>query len=285
MQTVNLMLIIFGGFLIVVSLILLIYLFFFRKYKHFVEVREILSGGKKRIKVYKACDHYSDSKKVKRWKLRGMKDPLKKFIPVPPNEVIDINHKGKNFVVVYMTETGEMIFRKDDIIISELPKDFYKNVPEEITNIEDFDTREKKLNEWKSEKYEVWLNEVGATIAFMPYSTSQRIMHVANARRAEEQRAKSSLEKYLPLIGVAVVIVFQIISFILIAVFWADLTEPVITVQKIKLSQIEQQTQLANILEGIETDVQSIKSTTEATNKKQTDLAQQIKDNALISIT
>jgi len=283
MQTINILIIMFGAILCLGSLGTFVFLFFNLKYKHFVEVREILSGGKKRVKLYKACDLYSKDKKVKNWKLKGMKDPLKRVIPVPPNEVIDTDIKGRNFVVVYITETGEIVFRKDDISIKELPKDFYSNPPKDILE-KDFEDREEQLKEWRNEKYEKWLKETNSTIAFQPYSTNQRIMHVSNARKAEEQRAKGNLEKFIPVIGLGIIVVFIIIFLTLLLVFWADLTEPVYKTQQEKTAQLEIQNRMINTLNGIDNDIQVINNNVENLRKNQEDLSKKIQGESFYKI-
>ena len=81
------------------------------KFKHRVEVREIING-RKIIRHYKARD-YVDNDKVNWWKLKGEKRNEFKLLPVPPSESIEINWKGKKCVTVYRDCYGSVKFAKD----------------------------------------------------------------------------------------------------------------------------------------------------------------------------
>jgi len=79
-------------------------------YKHRVQIREVING-RKRIKNYKAKD-YKDKDGGVYWKLLGEKKDSC-LLEVPPNESIEIDNKGKFYVIAYRSSTGDIIFSQD----------------------------------------------------------------------------------------------------------------------------------------------------------------------------
>ena len=256
-------------------------------YKHIVQIKEIMADGSKRITLTKARDWYTDNKRVKYWKIKGERDPIKKLIPVPPNEVIDLTNKGKNFISVYRTETGEYIYSKDKVKISSIPDKFYDDIEEEYTQAEEAkhkkiceelklkkgdkytppemtqksdEDKERIIKAMKKAKLENWLNDTGAAISFKPHTTNQRSMQTSNIRKAEERRMKGGLERMLPLIAIGVIVIFQLISLALFLVFWGDITAPGVQAQAQKTAQITAQKETLQIIKEIKQDVQIIKT-------------------------
>lgn len=82
-----------------------------RKYKHRIEIRELVQG-RKRIKHDLARD-FTDSDGGNFWRLKGEKDRVKKFLEVPPEEAIEIDYKGRKCVTLYRDETGSYLYLVD----------------------------------------------------------------------------------------------------------------------------------------------------------------------------
>jgi hypothetical protein len=90
-------------------------------YKHWVQIREIVNG-RKRIRNYKAKD-YRDAEGGVFWKLKGGIKELQ-LLEVPPNESIEMNNKGKFFVIAYRSPTGDIKYAKDSTIAFNDIKEF-----------------------------------------------------------------------------------------------------------------------------------------------------------------
>lgn len=244
---------------IIFTVILAIFIYLFFQNKHRVEIREILAGGEKKVIITKAREVRINKGRVKVWKIRGERDPYKKYMPVPPNEVIERDNKGRNFVVVYRTETGEYIFRRDPVKIGYVPPDLYSDVPKDIEDITDDKTKQVALDLWKKNKYEEWLKKEGITVSFQPYTTNQRLMQVHNVDQAERKRRKGIMEA-LPLLLSAGMFVLMIIFVVVVLAFWKDLTAPAIEKANIDLQQVQLMNDNLNILKEIKQDIQIIKS-------------------------
>lgn len=83
-----------------------------RKYKHKVEVRE-LSQGRKLIRHDLARD-YTDASGANLWKLRKEKDPVKRYLSVPPDAAIELDYKGRKCVTIYRDESGSYQYQIDN---------------------------------------------------------------------------------------------------------------------------------------------------------------------------
>jgi len=82
-----------------------------KKYKHRVEIREIVNDRK--IIKHDFAKDFCDDDKSYWWKLKKEKNKDFKKIPIPPSECIEIDTKGKKNVVMYRDEAGNVQFAKD----------------------------------------------------------------------------------------------------------------------------------------------------------------------------
>jgi len=85
-----------------------------KKYKHIVQIREIVNG-RKIIKYDRARD-FEDDDKSRWWKLKKEKNKNLKLLEVPSGECIEIDNKGRKNVVVYRDSTGSVKFANDGTV-------------------------------------------------------------------------------------------------------------------------------------------------------------------------
>jgi len=257
-QIVNTMFIILG---IIIFVGILVYILYIKSFKKEVIIRELING-RVIIKRDKARTK-KDKKGVMWWQLREEKDKDKKFMPVPPAGVIDIDAKGKEFVEVYRTENGMYIFLKDMCRVAEIPKDLLKGVPEEFLNIQDTEKREKAIREWKEFRIAEWKREKGVVEAFQPFTTQQRVLTVNSIMDAQERRGNSMWENIpqLAALGALVIIV------VCLMIFWADIAKPVIEAKEMSTSQLSMMKEIVQTQKDMALDIQTFKSE-QTPNKK-----------------
>lgn len=259
MQALTWVLIIGGVLWFVIGAVLIfIFVVMKRRFNKIVEIREILAAGDIKIIMDKARDYYPSDTRVKLWKLQREKDKLKKFMPIPPNEYIQRDEKGRLFIVVYRTETGEYIFRRDNVKIGEIPKDLYAEIPEALLKIENVERRALLINKWKKLKYTEWLKEGGLSVGFEPFTSNQRVLVTTNIRNAEEKRKKSFWDNISQFIALGMFVLLLIFLIIFLA-FWKDMTTPAIESQKQETQQLQLYKETAEILQSIKNDVQVLK--------------------------
>jgi len=80
------------------------------RFKHRVKIREVTSKGRSFIIEDKARD-YTDGRNTY-WRLKKERDKIKRNMPVPPSEAIDMTKRGKKYVEVFRTPVGEYIYLK-----------------------------------------------------------------------------------------------------------------------------------------------------------------------------
>lgn len=128
--------------------ILLILWFFERQYKHKVIIRDL--ANKRKIITIDKAKTWLDDKKIEHWKLRHEKDMIKRLMPVPPNDAIEITKHGKKFVECYRTEQGEYVYITDTIDdVTPLKPLTTNDRMVLINNIEKAEAR--KLKDWKKD--------------------------------------------------------------------------------------------------------------------------------------
>lgn len=256
----GLILIIIAGFIMTVGLTgLMIWYFLFFVFKHTVELTQLVSGTE-RTRIVKAKDFLDKKTGAKKWKLRFWQDEQTQYMPIPPDEVITPTHKGKNFVRAYLTETGDYIFAKAQhpkmsVHFSEL----LKEIPPEIDQIQDIAEKEKRIDQWKKERTEELQAQLGDNpIIFKPYTTNHRVMQIAEVHKAEERKNKGTADLIQQIIHLAPTL---ILAFVIIMgmIFWKDLAEPSVDVQRQHTAQVAEQTQQWKIIQEIAQDVEEIK--------------------------
>lgn len=252
--------------LIIVSVLIMVFtligvcvwFFVFFRFKHTVELISLHNNTEK-IRVKKAIDAELKDTGAKIWRLRWCRDV--KYIPVPPNNVIKITDKGKNFVRCYVTETGDIIFSD-----SQHPKliphfnEILKDIPDYIEHIPDIKERQRMYDQWKRTEMERIKKEAGENyIIFKPYTTNHRVMQVLQVQKAAQRRKKSAADRLqmvlnlLPMIVLAFIIVLGII-------FWQDLAQPMLDKQGEITAQKQADLEQWRIIQQISQDVQHIKT-------------------------
>lgn len=120
-----------------------------KKYKHIVQIREIVNG-RKIIKYDRARD-FEDDDKSRWWKLKKEKDKNLKLLEVPSGECIEIDNKGRKNVVVYRDSSGSVKFANDGTVDLKQIKNWYPVTSEDrvvmINQIKKAESRKGK--DWK----------------------------------------------------------------------------------------------------------------------------------------
>lgn len=83
-----------------------------RKYKYKVEIRELTKNRK--LIIHDVARDYVGVDGGNFWKLKREKDWVKKFLSVPPDESIELDHRGCKCITLYRDETGSYQFLVDD---------------------------------------------------------------------------------------------------------------------------------------------------------------------------
>jgi len=156
------------------------------KYKHTVIIRE-LANNRKFIIRDKACI-ITDSNKTVWWKLKKEKDKIKKLMPTPPPESIELTKRGKKWVEAYRTDNGEYIFIQDTAKINDIPQevlDEIENIPDDIKAIQSKEVQKLEYEKRKNMILKKWREENNIIKPLKPFSTNQRIALVNGIKKAE----------------------------------------------------------------------------------------------------
>lgn len=265
-NTVALLIISIAGFILVITFIgvLTWYVLVFM-YKHTVEIIK-LQGDTEQPRIKKAKDYVDPLTKIKFWKLRFWNDKDTILMPVPPDRIIKHDHKGKNFIRAYLTETGDWIYADSQHpkIIHNM-KELLSEVPQDILDLQDPVVRQQQLDLWKKNRIEQIKAEAGDNyLIFKAYTTNHRLIQIKQIQKAYEKKNRSLGDKLTTIMnfGVVVILAFVIIVGI---VMWKDLSEPALDKQGEITKQKEQDTQQWQIISDIHNDVQQLKGS--QTNK------------------
>lgn len=229
------------------------FVLYLQKFNKVVILRDIVNG-RVIIKQDKAAEIKDKTNKVTYWKLLKEKDPIKKRMPVPPSTAIDITTKGTMFVETYRTQNGHYAFIKDKGAVAEIPKNMYKDVPQEIENIEDLEEKSHALQAWKTKTKEDWMKEHNVQEAFEPLTTDQRVLLIKNIQDAEERKT-NSIWSNLPQLAAIASVVIIVVSLL---VFYADIAEPVITARQIGENELKIQQSISETQKEIMYGIQTI---------------------------
>lgn len=123
------------------------------KYKHKVIIREQIND-RRIILIDKAKDFIEEGTTY--WLLKKQKKGIKKKMPLPPIEAIEITNKGKKYVEAYRDEDGNYIF------ITDKNKDNLKSLQpltrnDRLTMIQSYKTAEVKFQKDMSEQVQKWI--------------------------------------------------------------------------------------------------------------------------------
>lgn len=235
-----------------ITMTLFLFIFFELQYKHNVIIKEIVSG-RKIVRKYKAKD-YIDKDGVKWWRLAKEKIKSRKLMPLPPEQAIEIDQKGKKWVECYRTEGDELIFLKDTSKMETFPEELIAKIPDEIKKITDPAERKEEEEKWKKKVKEDWMKEHNVVEPYQPLTTKQRLIYVNNIRKAESRKAFSWQQQLVPLasIGLVCIIVISLI------VFWGEIAAPAITANSQAVEISKNQLEMTKLLREIKTGQQYI---------------------------
>ena len=140
------------------------------KVLHFTKAREII---KKDGQMY--------------WKLAWKKVKM----PIPPPECIEIDHKGKKWLVIYLTPTKEVVFATDN------------NSKQSLLS---------KLGIKKERDSIIWSVDNNKKVEnIAPFPTNQRAFYVSQIKKAQ-QDSQFSISKNVPvIIGAAAIIIIIVV--------------------------------------------------------------------------
>lgn len=222
------------------------------QFKHKVIMKDVV-GGRVIIRIFKAKE-FTDTDKSSWWKLSGEKNKEKKLIPVPPEKVIDIDHKGKKIVQCYRFETGEIVWVRDDWAIEEPPT--FEVLPQEILDKveETKSSTDKKeiIDTYKKSEIDKWKKNNKVITPFQPVTSNQRMGYFSNIKKAESRKGFDWKEKIVPITAITGLMLIVIMGMIM----WGEIAAPVLSAndQAIEMRKldVEQLTLLSEIKQGIQ---------------------------------
>lgn len=222
------------------------------QFKCRLRVKETING-RKIIRDYRAKE-YTDKEGVHYWRLSGEKIKVRRLIPIPPDECIEITHKGRKIAECYRTQTGDIIWSKDRFNVQEIPEDLYDDLPEQIIETQSEAERKELTKRWKESKLKQWKKDNNVVMAVEPVTTKQRMVYLNNIKKAESRKG---LDWKMQLVPIASLGFFAIIIFG-IFIFWEDITKPALqaNTQFIEAQKLHKETM--EILRDIKTGQQTI---------------------------
>jgi hypothetical protein len=176
-------------------------------------------------------------------------------MPAPPSSAIIPDKKGKDKAICKLID-GHYIWIEDSDNIGAIPKNLFDELPQDIKNIADVDSMQKKVRFWKYDKLEQWKKENNYTCVFNPLTPTQRAILVNSIRRAEERKAKG-WQSQLPMIaglGAVVIIVIALL------IFYGNIAKPSLEMADKAIAFQTAQNEGLTIMKEIKNDIQVIKS-------------------------
>jgi len=180
-------------------IIFVIWLIYELSFKHIVIIRQLTNNRKFIIKEY--AKEIIDKNKITWWKLKKEKDRVKKFMPVPISDSIDLTKRGKFWHETYRTDQGEYIPIVDTSKVIDLPdevKQYLATMPDEIAAIQDTVERDIEYNKWKNKYVQDWRNENNVILPLKPFTREQR-MAMANQIEKAKLDLGNDWKKDLPM--------------------------------------------------------------------------------------
>lgn len=224
------------------------------KYKNTVIVREWVNGRKRILK--RRAKEYLDKHKILWWRITKENDPIKKNLPPPPPEAIDMTHKGKKWAECYRTEQGEVIWINDSAeLVSDVPYTIYDGIDDMFNDIRDYHEREFKIQIERQNRLNAWLKENNKVRPFQPLTTNQRVALITSITNAE-MRKSTTIWDTINKFGIPAIFV---LTLMILLVFWGEIAAPVLEAQREGTLQMQIQQESLKILKGIKDDVQVIK--------------------------
>jgi len=227
-------------------------------FKHTLVIHETFGKGERTV-IKWAADHTEKGSGVRQWKLWHEGDKLKRFAPLPPNDMITIGKKGKLVAHCTRTETGDYVYFKNSPKVSVAPADLFSNVPKEIYEITDYNERIKAYDKWKVEQRERWLKDSQTQIEMQTFTPNQRLIMQTNYQKALERKKKSFLET-LPLIVGGAVFIMAMLVIIVFALTFNKIAAPTLEAQKVEMQRQQLYKDTVVILQQIDQRVQQLEA-------------------------
>lgn len=212
--------VIYGTVILAFLGILFVWIYLEMKAKCRVRVKELIKG-RKLVRDYRAAE-FEDKDGVKWWRLHGERMKSRRLLAAPPEEAIELNHKGKKYAECYRTETGDIIWIVDKGEVKQFPQELWNNIPKEILKVEDKEEQKEKINAWKKHVKLRWEKENKVIEAYDPVTTKQRMIYLHNLRKAESRRGWDWKRELVPIVSIGALVLLAIAGM----VFWGDLAKP-----------------------------------------------------------
>jgi len=225
--------------------IVLYYVYERTRYKHYLI--HIFLGDNNRVFRIDKAKEWMDRDKVLKWKTLGTKEE----VPIPPVDVLNITHKGKNCVIAFRTANKDFVWAKISARAGAIPKE----IEEMLAKCKNKEEKDKKLKEWGKK------NNVIQGLDSM--TANHRGMYMAQLKKAKMRSQQSLLALISPYInlGIAVVLLFGVLFFIEdIAEVGQKNTGRMIELEKMILEREKVTSRNIEVLEGIRNDVKEVKS-------------------------
>lgn len=167
-------------------------LWFYMQFKHIAVIKK-LGNTSKSPKLDKFRE-FRDKEGVNWYQIWSNKRKIAEI----PAICTEIGNKGKKWIYLYETETGEY---QPGIDMAQL-----REVPNDIKAIPDITKREEKIAEWKKANF--------ILSSYQPYTAKQRMVLVSQHNKALEKRKKDWKEMVVPsvaLISMSLIIVSMMV--------------------------------------------------------------------------
>jgi hypothetical protein len=217
---------------------------------------------------YEHFDWIATYRSVAYWKLSGEKDKERKILDLPPEECIEIDHKGRKYAECYRFESGEIVWIRDDFKASKsIPIYDIEDMPIDIKKIYDNEkdiSKQKEIyDNWRKNKIKNWIKDNKIIAPYQPVTTNQRMTYFANIKKAEQRKGFDWKEKIVPIVAISG-LVMMVLG---LMIFWGEIAAPALQAGKIsesmqKTNQQMQETQkeMLEIMRDIKLGQQTIKS-------------------------
>lgn len=250
---------------IMIAIVAVFFLYMETKYKYRLIVKDVVKHTVL-VRQYRARRWTDSRDKTEYLKLAGEKDKERKLLTIPPEESLEIDHKGRKYAECYRFETGEIVWIKDDYkaastfpTFDELPPDIQAMVDGES----DYSMKKEIKDIWRKKQVEQWKKDNKIIAPYQPITTNQRGLYFNNIKKAELRKQYDWKQNILPItaIGGIVLIVLGLM------IFWGEIAKPALEAGKIaenmqKSQQIYDKEMLI-LLKEIKLGQQSITSNTQ----------------------
>lgn len=243
---------------IVVALVFVFWLIMDMSYKNRVRIKEVVNG--RTVIVDKRAKFYEDKDKSAWWKIAGERRKTHKLIPVPPDECVEINNKGKKYVECYRFESGEVLFIKDHWKIAEPPifdiEDMPKKEHDELKKEKDPVKIKALIDRWKKKELHKWKKEMGVITPYQPVTTNQRMGYFNNIKKSEARKADSFMKNIVPITAISSLVIIVLA----LLIFWGEIAQPALQGNQQALEAKQIDLQILQELNSIKTGQQRIQS-------------------------